>query len=431
MPESGRLDLNPSCSVSFGRSDGRERSAVSATPRVVLFSDSYHGVDGVATTCRNITAAARELGWPLLAIHVGPQKRRWRDGSTEFLELDRGPVSFELDRHLRFDLLFVRHFKDVLEAVQEFRPDVVHVTGPGDVGITGTQVASLLRVPLVAGWHTSLHGFAARRLKPFVAPLSGDTRQLILGMTESFVLHACMRFYQIAQVSLAMNAEDVEMVGKHTGKPVFPMRRGVNVLQFSPTKRTVQDNIFRFGYVGRLCPEKNVRFLVELERALLSDGIDRYRFLVVGDGGERPWLERKLQRADFTGELHGEFLAEAYANIDLFVFPSETDTFGNVVLEALASGTPALVTSKGGPKYLVQDGITGFVAADPKDFISKAKLVLSSPALHRSLRDAAYRWAQGCSWMKVMDDLRDAYRAGMSYPGVARPITAFAESRAS
>jgi phosphatidylinositol alpha 1,6-mannosyltransferase len=404
---------------------------VSAAPRVVLFSDSYHGVDGVATTCRNITAAARQLEWPLLAVHVGPQKRRWREGSTEFLELDRGPISLELDRHLRFDLLFVRHFKDVLEAVQEFRPDVVHVTGPGDVGITGTQVASLLRLPLVAGWHTSLHGFAARRLMPFVGPLPEAQRRFILGMTEAFVLRACMRFYQIAQVALAMNAEDLEMVGKYTGKPVFPMRRGVDVQQFSPAKRTVRDGIFRFGYVGRLCPEKNVRFLVELERALLNEGLDRYRFLIVGEGGERPWLERKLQRADFTGELHGEFLAEAYANIDLFVFPSETDTFGNVVLEALASGTPALVTSKGGPKYLVQDGVTGFVAADTKDFIAKAKLVFGSPKLHLSLREAARRWVQDRSWVKVLDDLSDAYRAGMSYPGVARPLTALAESRAS
>jgi glycosyltransferase involved in cell wall biosynthesis len=240
-----------------------------------------------------------------------------------------------------------------------------------------------------------------------------------------------MRFYRIAQVGMAMNVEDVEMLREHTGKPVFPMRRGVNVQQFSPAKRTVQDNIFRFGYVGRLSPEKNVRFLVDLEHALLSEGIDRYRFLVVGDGGERSWLERKLQRADFTGELHGEFLAEAYANIDLFVFPSETDTFGNVVLESLASGTPVLVTSKGGPKYLVQDGVTGFVAADSKDFIAKAKFVLSSPKLHRSLREAAHSWAQGRSWLKVLDDLTDAYRAGMSYPGVARQITALAESRAS
>ncbi len=404
---------------------------MSAAPRVVLFSDSYHGVDGVATTCRNIVEAARQLEWPMLAVHVGPQKRRWREGSTEFLELDRGPISLELDRHLRFDLLFVRHFKDVLEAVQEFRPDVVHVTGPGDVGITGTQVASLLRLPLVAAWHTNLHGFASRRLAPFVAPLPLAARQCILDVTESMVLRACLRFYRIAQVALAPNAEDVELIGKYTEKPVFPMRRGVDVRQFSPLKRTVQDNIFRFGYVGRLCPEKNVRFLVELERALLSEGLDRYRFLVVGDGGERPWLERKLQRADFTGELHGEFLAEAYANIDLFLFPSETDTFGNVVLEALASGAPALVTSKGGPKYLVQNGLTGFVAADPKDFIAKAKLVFTSPKLHNSLREAAHLWAQGRSWFKVLDDLSDAYRAGMNYPGVARQIGALAESRAS
>lgn len=400
---------------------------MSAAPRVALFSDSFHGVDGVATTCRNIAEAARQREWPLLAIHTGPRKRFWCEGTTQFLELDRGPISLELDRHLRFDLLFVRHFQEVLEVVREFRPDVVHVTGPGDVGITGVQAAQLLRLPLVAAWHTNLHGFAARRLEPFVAPLPEASRRIVLGLAEAFVLRSCLRFYRIAQVALAPNTEDLELVAKHTGKPVFPMRRGVDVQQFSPAKRSVQDNIFRFGFVGRLCPEKNVRFLVDLERALQADGLGNYRFLVVGDGGERPWLERKLQRADFTGELHGEFLAEAYANMDLFVFPSETDTFGNVVLEALASGTPSLVTSKGGPKYLVQDGVTGFVAKDPSDFIAKAKMLIASPKLHRSLREAAHRCAQDRSWQTVLDDLAQAYRAGMSYPGVARQVPAMAE----
>jgi phosphatidylinositol alpha 1,6-mannosyltransferase len=248
----------------------------------------------------------------------------------------------------------------------------------------------------------------------------------MVAAAERLALLACLRYYRIARVALAANDEDVKLVQAYTKKPVFPMRRGVNADLFSPAKRSFRDNTFRLGYVGRLCPEKNVRFLVDLERALQSDGIGNYRFLVVGEGGERGWLERKLQKADFTGELHGEFLADAYANMDLLVFPSETDTFGNVVLEALASGTPPLVTCKGGPKYLVEDGITGFVAKNESDFIAKAKLVMASPKLRLSLRKAARLWAEDRSWEAVLDDLGAAYQASLHRSTASSQVTAVA-----
>jgi phosphatidylinositol alpha 1,6-mannosyltransferase len=205
--------------------------------------------------------------------------------------------------------------------------------------------------------------------------------------------------------------------------PAFPMRRGVNGELFSPHKRDVTDKIFRLGYVGRLSPEKNARSLADIEQALRRNGIGNYRFLIVGEGGDRVWLERKLVQADFTGELHGEFLARAYANMDLFVFPSETDTYGNVVAEARASGVPAVVTSKGGPKYQVRDGVTGLVAADTADFIAKVKLVVTVPKVHMTLRENA-RAARGAEWGSVIEDLQKAYQASMQPPALRNPEAA-------
>ena len=388
-------------------------------PRVAFFSDSFHGVDGVATTCRNIVAAARERRFPLLAIHAGEHTRQLRDGSVESLELNRGPFSFDLDLHLRFDLMFVRHYARVLESVRKFRADVVHITGLGDVGITGVRVAKALQLPLVASWHTNLHEFAGRRLRRASLAPSRSPRRALTSAAEQFVLWACVRFYGTAEAVLAPNQEVMRLVGSRTGKPTFLMRRGVDMELFSPSKRDTYDNIFRLGYVGRLCPEKNVRLLVDLEQALRRNGISNYRFLIVGDGGERAWLERKLIQADFTGELHGELLARAYSNMDLFVFPSETDTYGNVVAEALASGVPSLVTSKGGPKFQVRDGVTGFVGADAEDFIAKATLVATVPRVHKSLREATCRAARGMGWDNVLEDLADAYRASLQ-PGALR-----------
>jgi phosphatidylinositol alpha 1,6-mannosyltransferase len=378
-------------------------------PRVAFFSDSYHGVDGVATTCRNIVAAARRRGLPFLAVHAAERSSRTQDGSLEILELDRGPVSLRLDVHLRFDLLFTRHYDHVLRAVRDFHPDVVHITGPGDVGITGARVAHSLGVPLVASWHTNLHEFAAKRLWKFASLLPEAPRRGLTSLAQKYVLQACLRFYRIARVTLAPNREHMLMIGANTGKPVFPMNRGVDAHLFSPVKRVVRDRVFRLGYVGRLRPEKNVRFLAKIEDSLQRDGLGNYRFLIVGDGSERAWLQRNLRQADFTGELYGEQLARAYADMDLFLFPSETDTFGNVVMEAMASGTPAVVTSKGGPKYQVQDGVTGFVAADEQDFIAKVKQTMISPQLHRSLRVASRAAASRRSWENVLEELRQAY----------------------
>ena len=392
-------------------------------PRVAFFSDSYHGVDGVATTCRNIVAAARRRELPLLAVHAAARNSHTHDGSLEILELDRGPVSFPLDLHLRFDLLFTRHYNRVRQAVREFRADVVHITGPGDVGITGARVAHELGIPLVASWHTNLHEFAARRLWNLASLVPDAPRHGLTDLTQKFVLQACLRFYRIARVVLAPNEEHMQLIGATTGKPVFPMQRGVDAHLFSPTKRDVADRIFRLGYVGRLRPEKNVRFLAEIERSLQRDGIGNYRFLIVGAGSERAWLERNLQQADFTGELFGEALARAYANMDLFVFPSETDTFGNVVIEAMASGTPAVVTSKGGPKFQVQNGVNGFVTANDAEFIARIKQTIAAPQLHRSLRLASRLAASRKSWETVLDELNQAYQA-CSWQTVSRPATA-------
>jgi glycosyltransferase involved in cell wall biosynthesis len=95
------------------------------------------------------------------------------------------------------------------------------------------------------------------------------------------------------------------------------------------------------------------------------------------------------------------------------VFPSETDTFGNVVMEAMASGTPAIVTSKGGPKFQVQNGVSGFVATSPQEFIARIKQTMAAPQLHRSLRLASRLAASRKSWETVLDELHQAYQACM------------------
>jgi glycosyltransferase involved in cell wall biosynthesis len=196
------------------------------------------------------------------------------------------------------------------------------------------------------------------------------------------------------------------------------MSRGVDTDLFSPAKRRIGDDVFRIGYVGRLTPEKNVRVFADIERALVEVETPEFEILIVGEGGERAWLERHMLRARFTGALRGEALAGAYAGIDLFVFPSTTDAFGNVVLEALASGTPAVVTDHGGPRYIVEPGVSGFVASPGDEFIRTVVHLANSRVQVAEMRPAARARALSFSWDAVFKSVYEAYSSALD-PGVA------------
>ena len=152
---------------------------------------------------------------------------------------------------------------------------------------------------------------------------------------------------------------------------------------------------------------------MRIERELAAMGVRGVRFLIVGHGNEEEMLRRELRAATFAGVLRGDALAEAYANMDLLVFPSHTDTFGNVVLEALASGVPAVVTPNGGPKFIVRDGETGFVAQD--DGFAQAITGLARDRTRlREMREAARVSALGCSWDGVFSRVYAAYEPALA-----------------
>jgi phosphatidylinositol alpha 1,6-mannosyltransferase len=380
------------------------------TPRVAFFSESLHEVNGVARTSRALLSYARRHGLPLLAVVPGSQQAQLTDGTVQRWELPAGVLSFALDTDIRFDLAFPRWLPDLRSALDRFAPDLVHVTGPGHIGFLGAILAHERRLPLVASWHTNVHQFGARRLEQVCSFLPQRLRAAACRYSERWSLTATLRFYRIAQLLLAPNPELVVMLEEATGRPCRLMQRGVDTHLFSPSRRTRKDREFVVGYVGRLCPEKNVRLLARLEDRLRAAGIQDYRFLVAGQGSEQKWLAARLRRASFPGVLQGAALAEAYANMDVFLFPSETDTFGNVVLEAMASGTPPVVMGKGGPKFLVSHGESGLVAQTEEELSEAVLKLYSSPGLLNRLRLNARKFAETRSWDVVFSTLYRDYQ---------------------
>jgi phosphatidylinositol alpha 1,6-mannosyltransferase len=384
-------------------------------PRVAYFPDSFHEVNGVAHTSRNFVAYAERHGLPFLCVRAGERATAFeRTGELRTLELGRSRASVRMEKDLDFDALFWRHAGAIRRELERFRPDVIHITGPSELGIFGAYFAWEMDVPLAASWHTNVHEYAARRLGWLTQRLTERQGMAAEKSVEGGALWATSQFYKLAKVLYAPNDELCRMLEKTTGRPCFLMQRGVDTDWFSPAHRTrsAQDAAVVLGYVGRLSVEKNVALLVRVERELAAMGVGGARFLIVGHGSEEAALRATLKQVTFAGVLRGTALAEAYANMDVLVFPSHTDTFGNVVLEALASGVPAVVTRDGGPKYIVRDQETGFVTDDDGFAGAVAELVKDRPRLER-MRLSAREYALGCSWDAVFDRVYAGYETAM------------------
>jgi phosphatidylinositol alpha 1,6-mannosyltransferase len=385
-----------------------------ATPRVAYLPDTFYEINGVAHTSRHFEAFARRRNIPFFCLHPGKKGsaiQEQQQGELTTLEIPRGsPISFRIEKDLTFDPAFLRHKKFLEERLRAFRPDIVHVTGPSEPGILGAWLAKNLKVPLVAAWHTNLHEYAAQRSGWFLRMLPSSQRVSAEKKIEDASLFACARFYKLAEVLFAPNVDLCRLLEKSTGRHCALMPRGVETIAFSPEyrDRTGTDGSFVLGFCGRLSIEKNVFLLTRIRTELMARGITNFRFLIVGHGKEEGPLRQQLPNADFTGVLRGNDLARAYANMDLFVFPSHTDTFGNVVLEALASGVPAVVTPDGGPRYIVKDGETGLIATDDGFSEAVARLMLDRP-LHAQMRSAARLYALSASWDAVFEGVYSTY----------------------
>jgi glycosyltransferase involved in cell wall biosynthesis len=379
------------------------------SPRVAFFPDSFHEVNGVAHTSRNFEAFARRHGMPFLCVRAGNREEFLeREGELWTLELPRSRLAIGLERDLSFDPVFTRHRDRIERVLHQFRPDLIHITGPSELGFFGAYFAWKMNLPLVASWHTNVHEYAARRMR-WLSRHLGSAGPAVEQWAQDRSLDGTTRFYRMASVLYAPNPPLCALLQQRTGRPCHLMQRGVDTGVFTPAKRArgPEDIQPVLGYVGRLSVEKNVDLLPRVHKQLQAMGWSP-RWLIVGHGSDGEMLRRELGDSALTGVLRGEELAKAYAAMDLLVFPSHTDTFGNVVLEALASGVPAVVTPHGGPAHIVQDGVTGRVAPD-EEFASAIAGLLGEPERMQSMRCAAREYALGCSWDAVFERVVAAY----------------------
>jgi glycosyltransferase involved in cell wall biosynthesis/predicted metal-dependent phosphoesterase TrpH len=362
-------------------------------PRVAIMADGIGSTHGVSRTIEEI----RQRGVPGFEIEVigtDPEVDRRLSAVAE--------IDVPFYPGLRIG---VPGLPAAVETLAEGAFDAIHVCSPGPVGVAGALVARALGVPLIGSYHTELTAYAGLR--------SGEVR-----LADAMAM-AVRAFYGACDLVLSPSPasdEALREIGVGAER-VGRWDRGVDTARFDPALRGQlelpgQLNVL---YAGRLTREKGVDLLAEAFLDAHSRD-PRLHLVLAGGGPEQERLrERAGEHATFLGWLQGVELARAYASADIFLFPSATDTFGQVILEAQASGLPVVAVAAGGPVSLVEDRVSGLLSEPRADALAESVLELAgSPLLRRRLAAVALSAVRRRTWEGAMERLAEGYRRALA-----------------
>jgi glycosyltransferase involved in cell wall biosynthesis len=378
-------------------------------PRALLFTDTFSEVNGVAGTMRRLAAAAAEgsyRGSVVVAADEPPA------AGTIALPPD---WSLPLPTYEAIDLRFPLP-TDVLEQVEAQRPDIVHVATPGPVGVCGLLVARLLGIPLVGSYHTELG--------PYALHLTSDAL-----VADALSLYVDWFYRQCATVLAPTRPVGAALTARGY-REVEVWGRGVDSEQFGPEHRSEElrrellgpDGEILLLSVGRLSTEKRIGVLLDAYALVTRERRD-VRLVVAGDGPARRELELTAPAGTrFVGEITGEALATLYASADVFCFPSTTDTFGQVLLEAGASGLPVIAADVGGAGELVVPGRTGLLvpADESRPLAAVLAELAADPELRTQLGCNGREAALSRTWPAAIAELGRLYRRLLGFDATVR-----------
>ncbi len=370
--------------------------------RVAHFTDTFHEINGVSGTLRQQAELAIRTGKHLSIITCDHGQRVFEPGVQNFKPI--GVYHFD---EYPDQKLFYPPLLEMLHHVYAGEFTRIHSATPGPIGLAALGIAKTLRLPIYGTYHTALPQYAQI--------LTGD--EAMEDLTWKFII---WYYNQMDLVYIPSRDTGRELAEKGLDPAklrLFP--RGVDVARFDPAKRSSQvaarcgmGDGPRLLYAGRVSREKDLHLLAQAFRRLWAARPDA-TLTVVGDGPYLDDLREQLAGTPttFTGYREGEELAAVFAASDLFVFPSATDTFGNVVLEAQASGLPIIVTDQGGPMENILPGETGIVvpAGDADALFLAMQALVADPQRMRAMGRAGRNYAKGRTIEQAFEDFWNMY----------------------
>lgn len=391
--------------TSTGRDRRFERN--SAHLHVALVTETYPPeINGVANTLAQLVAGLERRGHRVGLVRprqptdrrAGQRARPEAQAAHRRDALLVAGLPLPGYRGLRFGLPAWRALR---RHWQRSRPDAVYIATEGPLGHAALDVAVALRIPTLTGFHTQFQQYCSH---------------YGVGVLMRPIAHLLKRFHNRSNATLVPTRslqQDLSAAGFHN---LHVLSRGVDTARFSPSHRSTTlrqswgctERTLVALYVGRIAAEKNVDLALaafDRIRRIHSDS----RCVLVGDGPELPQLRQQHPGCIYTGAKVGHELAVHYASADLFVFPSMTETFGNVLTEALASGVAVLAFDYAAAREHLQDGVNGYSVpmADRAAFLARAEQAARECAHLGALGDAARETAESLSWERVIADLED------------------------
>lgn len=370
--------------------------------RIAFFTETFlPATDGVVTRLRNTLEELAGVGDAMLVIAP-----RYPDGGPDSYAgapIYRVPgVPFPPYPRIK---LSPAH-PGVGRALRRFGPDLIHTVNPFILGPGGIYYARRLKVPLVASYHTNVATYARYyRLGLGVDATRWYTKQLHNRATINLCTSETTMYYLLGEgiKRVRLWPQGVDARHYHPGKASGPWRERLS--GGHPSERLLL-------YVGRLAPEKGIERL----KAVLRE-VSGTRLAIVGDGPARPSLERAFTGTPtvFTGLLHGEDLAAAYASADAFLFPSTTETLGIAMLEALASGLPVVAARSGASGEVVSEGESGlfYEPSSPATLVAAVRRLCSDDDLREALARGARAAAEKRDWGASTRVLRGYYEEAL------------------
>ncbi len=383
--------------------------------RVALFTGAYnHIYDGVTLTLNRLVVHMEQLGAEILVFSPTSRNPPPFVHAGTLVPVPSVPVPGRSDYRLGLGL-----FRKTRARLAEFAPDLIHIATPDYVGLQALRWAAAHNVPVVASFHTHFGAY----LKYSTSYNRLFRMHLLEGMAWRYArwfYHQCRHVY----VPTPAMAAELRLHGIRDGLRLWS--RGVDTHRFGPAHRSmawrrslgIANSEVVIAFVSRLVWEKGLYLFADVINGLREHGV-AHRSLIVGEGPARPELVNRLPNTIFTGPLSGQQLATAFASSDIFLFPSDTETFGNVTLEAMASGLPVVCANAAGSSSLVLDGETGFLAVpgDMLHFLDCVERLVRDPVLRFKLGERARLHAQEFSWDRAMSSVAGYYADMLCLPG--------------
>ncbi len=368
--------------------------------RILWFTDTIGDLNGVSVTLKKMAEVSKKNGKTLSIVCSLTDKKKLEELPENVIDLDY-IACFDVPYYEEYQMKILP-ILDTLKKIYEYNPDEIYISTPGTVGLMGLMLARLLKIKTTGIYHTDFT-MQAKEIAD-----NASLMNMLEGYTRWF-------FGKMDTIKVPTN-EYIELLSDRgfDTKKLEIFSRGIDTDVFSFIDKDPEDRKIEFLYAGRISKDKNIDFLLELF-VKLSKKYENIRLKLAGIGPHLKELKKKFgghDNIEFLGEVNYDHLPKVYQSADVFLFPSVTDTFGMVVLEAHSCGIPAIVSDKGGPKEIVVDKSTGFVARalDEGDWYNKIehfiKMIEDSPEEYKKMRkNAALMVKSTFSWDKVMEDI--------------------------